>query len=466
MGDERPELLALARSIANGAPVDWIKTEGEAVREEDVALIRDLRLVSAIVEAHRSQQGLSGDSRTAASTAVQGDPASAASAPRHTVQPLPVWGHLEIVEKVGEGGYGEVFRARDTQLDREVALKLLRKETPVRDKIPAAMIEEGRLLARVRHPNVATVYGAEQHEGRVGLWMEFIHGRTLAELVRSQGVFGAPEAGLIGLDLCRALAAVHRAGLVHRDIKAQNVMRESGGRIVLMDFSAGRDLRRAIDEEERLITGTPLYMAPEVLRGEPATVQADIYGLGVLLFHLVTGSYPVQGTTLRELREAHDQKAARPLGELRPDLPSAFIRVVERALAPEAHDRFGSAASMEQALAGALGLEGRVADARQVIDPTPPRPRRWWLVPALAAGLLLALLGGGWFALKHEPDKRAVTAMEGPNPATVVGTSGAETSIAERSYTVEASFYRGTHARERLAPGDRVRVGGLRRQRG
>src|SRR5204862_2087023 len=130
--------------------------------------------------------------------------------------------------------------------------------------------DEARMLAQVRHPNVVTVYGADRCEGRVGLWMEFIHGQTLEQVVCERGPFGAGEATLIGLDLCRALSAVHRAGLLHRDIKAHNVMREDGGRIVLMDFGTGFD--HAVDSEAsaRGLAGTPLYLAAEILDGVEA----------------------------------------------------------------------------------------------------------------------------------------------------------------------------------------------------
>src|SRR5439155_25572190 len=136
------------------------------------------------------------------------------------------------------------------------------------------VIREGALLARVAHPNVVIVHGAERHDGRVGLWMELVRGRTLDQLRGEHGLFGEREATLIGLDLCRALAAVHAAGIVHRDIKTANVMREEGGRIVLMDFGMGLD----IAQEGRVsgsLTGTPLYMAPELFRGGPATARSD-----------------------------------------------------------------------------------------------------------------------------------------------------------------------------------------------
>ena len=143
-------------------------------------------------------------------------------------------GHYEITGMLGKGGMGEVYRGRDARLDRDVALKL--RKPGVSTDLEETFIEEGRRLARIRHPNVLSVYGAERHDGRVGLWTEIIDGTTLEQVIASQGRFGAHEAALIGIDLCRAIAAVHASGLVHRDIKSTNVMRERGGRIVLMDF--------------------------------------------------------------------------------------------------------------------------------------------------------------------------------------------------------------------------------------
>lgn len=328
--DDESWLTDLATSVSDGREVNWPKAESEARDDGEREMVRALHAISEVASAHRSWQE-AGDEGSA----------PAANAPE-------TWGHLEILKKVGEGSFGEVYRARDPQLDRVVALKLLRGAT--------ASVEEGKLLARVRHPNVATVYGADLREGRVGLWMEFLEGRTLSELLREQGTFGAREAALLVADLCRALAAVHARGILHRDIKAQNVMRETGGRIVLMDFGIGRDLRSEILPETSL-SGTPLYMAPEVLEGEGASVRSDLYSLGVLLYHLVTGSFPVRGQSLDDLRRAHQRGEAALLRDIRPDLPEEFVRIVERALERDPGRRFASAGALEQALTGWLHAE-------------------------------------------------------------------------------------------------------------
>ena len=191
-----------------------------------------------------------------------------------------------------------MYRAWDTRLDREVALKLLPLDSPSVDAQPRSIIEEGRLLARVRHPNVVTIHGAERIGNQIGLWMEFVKGRTLEEALQQGKTFAPSEVIGLGLQLCRAVSAVHKAGLLHRDIKAQNVMLADDGRVVLMDFGAGREL----NGKSGTVAGTPLYSAPEVLIKRDATIQSDVYSLGVLLYHLLTNSYPVRGADLRDLR--------------------------------------------------------------------------------------------------------------------------------------------------------------------
>jgi hypothetical protein len=184
--------------------------------------------------------------------------------------------------------------------------------------------------------------------------MELVHGRSLNEVVRVDGPMGPEEACVVGIAVCRALAAVHGAKLVHRDIKAHNVMREDGGRVVLMDFGAGweladRDRHRAVS-----LTGTPLYMAPELLAGGAPSVASDIYSLGVLLFFLVTGEHPLQGRTPTDVVLAHGLGQRRLLSDARPDLPDEFVRVVERALAASPERRYATAGAVIQALVEAI----------------------------------------------------------------------------------------------------------------
>jgi serine/threonine protein kinase/tetratricopeptide (TPR) repeat protein len=267
------------------------------------------------------------------------------------------WGDLVLLEEIGRGSFGTVYQAHDPRLDRAVAVKILRP-CPGDESLTSTLLHEGRTLARVRHANVVTVYGAGEYDGRVGLWMELVRGVTLEHMLGVHGPFSAGEAGLIGQDLSRALAAVHRAGLIHGDVKAQNVMREQGGRLVLMDFGTGQ-ARSAPSPVRPGIVGTLPYLAPERLHGADATIRSDIYSVGVLLFHLVTNDFPVSAETIAGLRDAHARGEAARLQDLRPDLQETFVRVVERAIELDPARRFGSAGELEAALARIHGSSAR-----------------------------------------------------------------------------------------------------------
>ena len=257
------------------------------------------------------------------------------------------WGHLTLLERIGSGAFGEVYRAWDNRLDREVAFKLLPPGSASGNPRVSSVIEEGRLLARVRHPNVVTIYGAERIGDRAGLWMELVKGHTLQELLDGGRRFTAAEAVRIGIELSRAVGAVHEAGLLHRDIKPHNVIVAADGRVVLMDFGTGHDRD---DASAAGLAGTPLYMAPELLAGEAPSVSSDIYSLGVLLYYLVSRSYPVHARTLRRLRLAHHQHQRIEIAARRRDLPSTLTRAIQRAMDPRPTERYPSAES----LAGAL----------------------------------------------------------------------------------------------------------------
>ncbi len=385
-------LLPLAESIADGSPIDWDAAEASANVEEQ-AIIRQLRILENLAGLHRSLPADPAD-QTKSDPATMGRRASASPA-------IGSWAHLALVERLGGGSFGEVYRAWDRHLEREVALKLLRgTDASIDDPQASRITMEGRLLARVRHENVITVHGVAVHEQRVGLWMELVRGATLEQQLQKHGPFSAREAALVGIDLCRALAAIHAAGLIHRDVKAQNVMREEGGRIVLMDLGTGREIDRTGRRSLSDLAGTPLYLAPEILGGATASERSDLYSLGVLLYHLVTGSFPVRATTIDQLREAHAQETGVRLRDARADLPTAFVQVVDRAIANDPNRRYASAGALETDLVSAL--DGAAASHASLpapaVAPTAV-PRVGWRRPVAIAGLVaatLALVVLGW----------------------------------------------------------------------
>ena len=337
----------LAGAILDGSPIDWQLADSGA-GDTDRTLLEQLRVLAAIADVHRR--------------------------PLEEDTGLREWGPLRVLEPIGRGAFGEVYRAWDTRLDRQVALKLLPSTSPADETRATTIIDEGRLLARVRHPNVATIYGAERIGERVGLWMEFIDGQTLEQTIRDGRQFTEAEALAIGSQLCAAVAAVHQAGLLHRDIKAQNVMISSDGRVVLMDFGAGRELGDATGEG---LTGTPLYLAPELLEGHPATVSSDVYACGVVLYYLLTGSFPICAKTLPELRGAHERVERTPIAQRRSDLSAPCAVVIEQALDPDPSQRYHSVDELR------ADLSRLAPDAGGA-----PRPRIVAMT-ALAAGLML-----------------------------------------------------------------------------
>jgi serine/threonine protein kinase/Flp pilus assembly protein TadD len=305
-----------------------------------------------------------------------GDSRPSARAPAH-------WGPFRLIEKVGQGGFGQVYRAWDSTLEREVALKLLLPRDMDQGEEGNAVLREARLMARVRHANVVPVYGVDRHDGRVGFWSDFVRGKTLSALLAAQGPFGYREAALIGIELCKALSAVHAAGLLHRDIKTGNAMREEGGRILLMDFGLSDE-----HDAAHRFGGTPIYLAPELLAGAPASVSSDIYALGVLLYHLVTAKYPVEGTNLQELKAAHESGSRRTLLDERPDLPERFVQVIETTLDRDPQNRYATAGQMVAALSAVIGMSGDSVSQ----PPAPTRRRAWLAAPAIGALALVVAI--------------------------------------------------------------------------
>ena len=306
------------------------------------------------------------------------------------------WGDFVLLEEIGRGGFGVVYRAWDPDLKRELALKLI-DERRLADAAGDRMLYEGQLLARVNHAHVVRVFSAKRIGDQVGLAMELINGRTLWNLVAEQGSLNAPEAALVGLSLCDALAAVHHVGLIHRDLKPSNVMRESGGRIVLMDFGAGREQASPSGRSHELV-GTPAYTAPEVLFGAEASPASDIYSLGVLLFYLVTGRHPVQGRGFDQIRDAHLKGVQISLAECRLDLPARFVAVVERALSRDPNERYRSPQQFKQELSDAMPGLTHDEDTQRGPRPQPaihtPMLQRvvmWSLAGAALPVLCLAL---------------------------------------------------------------------------
>jgi eukaryotic-like serine/threonine-protein kinase len=283
--------------------------------------------------------------------------------------PQFTFGPLQVFEKIGAGSHGDVYRARDPLIQRDYALKLRGASSGL---LARQFLEEATKLASVRHAHIVTVYGAAIEDERIGLWTELVHGASLADLHDSGFRFAADDVRAIGSALCGALAAAHRQGIVHGDVKAANVMRDDTGRIVLMDFGAALYFR---DHDPSISSGTLRYLAPEVLLGARQSPQSDIYALGVLMHFLLSGTFPHDAEDIESLIASHDRSSAAHtrIG----NAPKGLRRAIGKALESNPAKRHRDVLAFQAALAPQEG---------------PRSTRAVWAAAGLAAIALITVI--------------------------------------------------------------------------
>jgi eukaryotic-like serine/threonine-protein kinase len=310
---------------------------------------------------------------------------------------------LEISHELARGAQARVLAAFDPSLARHVVVKELALEAHWPGWVRGRYLEEARLLAAVDHPNIVRVFSVEQTPTTLRLVLEHIEGDTLEALVRERGPFSTPEAVTIGIELCRALAAIHARGIVHCDVKPGNVMRGKNGRIVLLDFGIAVRALEGRDAGDGL-AGTPLLMAPEQFEPGAIDGRADLFSLGSLLYWLVSGRFPFEGATFEAVRERVLQGSPTPLTDHVADVPPGFAAIVTRALAKRADDRFQSAGEFEAALRAFLGSP---VDQRAPQGHAKTRRMRTLPTRLVLAAAALAVLGTAWFLLHRQPQRNA-----------------------------------------------------------
>jgi serine/threonine protein kinase len=337
-----------------------------------------------------------------------------------STQPMQ-YGRYKILNELGRGAMGVVYKAHDPQINRIIALKMLREDRVTSNEFVQRFLKEAMAVGRLSHPGIVTVYDVGQDHGTIYIAMEFLEGTPLDELMVTRQ-FTLEEIVSIGIQTAQALQYAHQHGIIHRDIKPPNIIYSPEGAIRVTDFG----IARIEDPEGHGMTqigqvlGTPRYMSPEQAMGQDLDGRSDLYSLGVILYQLTTGKRPVQGETMAAIFHSITQDTPESPHVLDPRLPKALSVAIMRLLEKDPANRFadGNAliAALKECLLAPSPLPGSVATAPQ---PPPPQKKQGKKLIGLVAGLfLLGLAGGGYYYLRPRlqtsalPEKTASPSSE------------------------------------------------------
>jgi eukaryotic-like serine/threonine-protein kinase len=352
---------------------------------------------------------------------------AASTASLSALEPGRVLGtRYEILQLLGEGGMGSVYKARDTAVDRLVAIKVIRPDLANRPDILARFKQELVLARQVTHKNVIRIFDLGEAEGLKFITMDFIEGCDLKSILREKGKLSPNEATSIVTQICRALDAAHSEGVVHRDLKPQNIMIDARGRVTVMDFGIARSMEMTGTTQTGSLVGTPEYMSPEQAKGEDVDARSDLFTLGIIFYELLTGETPFYAETAYATLLKRTQERARDPVELDPTIPPQISRVVMKCLETNRDQRYGSALEIIRDLGQQTVTASRTAlPAAAATQPaTTPfslktvwsRQQRLWVAGGV---LLLFIVAAVAYGMKH-----------GFRPATNSSAAGPSVSLA------------------------------------
>src|SRR5262245_12503009 len=303
----------------------------------------------------------------------------------------------EIHKRIGRGGMADVFLGRDRLLDRQVAIKVLFPEFAIDPNFVERFRREAQAAANLSHPNIVNVYDWGRHSGTYFIAMEYVHGRTLAEILRTNGHVTSKQAAEIASEVAAALGFAHEAGLVHRDIKPANILIGSNGQVKVADFGIARAMNAPTESnltQVGSVMGTATYFSPEQAQGAQPDPRSDLYSLGIVLYEMVGGRPPFSGENPVSIayKQVHDNP--QPLNQIVADVPKSFEAIVAKLLAKRPEVRYPNAEALREdlrrfrqgepvqaltAVAGGLGAAGAapgatvaVAAARTAVPAAPP----------------------------------------------------------------------------------------------
>jgi eukaryotic-like serine/threonine-protein kinase len=312
----------------------------------------------------------------------------------------------EIIEQLGKGGMAFVYRARDLMLERQVAIKVLREDYSRDVAFQERFRQEAKAAANLAHPNIVTVHDFGLDNGQLFIVMELVPGTDLKTMLHKRGRFTPEEALPLMIQACAGIGYAHRAGLVHCDVKPQNLLVTPDMRLKVTDFGIARALSTIRpDEQSDIVWGSPQYFAPEQAAGAALSPASDVYSLGVILYEMLTGTLPFQATTATDLAHLHLEAEPPPISELVPEISPALEQILLKVLSKEPSQRYRTADQMGRVLmnfgtsrsAPALALTPETAPSIEMdTKPMPkvePPVQIDWLSVGLGLVALVAVLG-------------------------------------------------------------------------
>ncbi|MCP4687876.1 MAG: protein kinase [Desulfobacterales bacterium] len=320
------------------------------------------------------------------------------------------YGRYQIVEELGRGTMGVVYKAHDPHIDRAVALKIMRGDRAVSDEFVQRFLTEAKAIGRLSHPGIVTIHDIGRDNDAIYIAEEFLEGELLYTVTREKRM-GPDNVADIGVQLAEAMDYAHGKGIIHRDIKPSNIIVGPDGRVKIMDFGIARieDPDKVRLTQAGMILGTPAYMSPEQVAGAPLDGRSDLYSLGVILYELAAGERPSKGGDLAEIFKSILSDAPEAPKKIDPSIPASLSTVIMKCLEKSPEDRFQTCGEMADALRGRISLD-EPGEGRGAARETPGkagREKRSGPVRFLIIVLLAACMAGGgvFYYLQSGKDK-------------------------------------------------------------
>jgi len=333
----------------------------------------------------------------------------------------------EIIEELGRGGMGNVYRVVDKKINEEMALKLLHPAIAAEKKTIERFKNELKLARKITHKNVCRMYDFNEEEGTPYITMEYVPGEDLKNMIRMTGQMSVGRAVSFAKQICEGLAEAHRLGVVHRDLKSRNIMIDREGNARIMDFGIARSLKAEGITDDGIMVGTPEYMSPEQVKGEEADHRSDIYSFGIILFEMVTGKIPFEGDTSFSIAFKHKTEIPPSPREFNTQIPEEFSTVILKCMEKEREKRYQGVEELASELSSIekeISTDERAFPRKKTRVETPrKRMQRLWIAGILLSGAIIIVLGYlflGQFLQKEEPRTGIISEIKWENSIAVL----------------------------------------------